>query len=109
MMETADICVAFYGAIVHDARIGIAHISVFMALYHLWRKNGATQPFYTKRAEVMELSKISSSATYHKVIRQLSDYGYIGYFPCCHPGRKSEVYFSAMQGETIEVIHTLDI
>ncbi|RYZ63108.1 MAG: hypothetical protein EOO14_00260 [Chitinophagaceae bacterium] len=84
----------FYQAILLDSRIGITHISLYVALYQLWEWKGFQKPLRVKRSEVMELAKISSSATYHKCLRQLIEYGFITYYPCSDPARKSEVYFT---------------
>lgn len=84
----------FYRAIISDARIGITHISLYVALYQLWEWNGFQKSLLIKRSEVMELAKISSSATYHKHLRQLIEYGFIIYYPCSDPARKSEVYLT---------------
>ncbi|RYY44754.1 MAG: hypothetical protein EOO06_17590 [Chitinophagaceae bacterium] len=83
----------FYQAILLDSRIGITHISLYVALHQLWEWNGFQRSVRIKRNEVMELAKISSSATYHKHLRQLIEYGFITYFPCSDPAGKSEVYF----------------
>ena len=83
----------FYQAILQDSRIGITHISLYVALYQLWECSGFQKALMIKRSEVMELAKISSSATYHKHLRQLIEYGFIIYYPSCDPARKSEIYF----------------
>lgn len=83
----------FYQSIRSDARIGTTHISLYVALYQMWNWGRGEIPVLIKRKDVMELAKISSSATYHKCLRQLVEYGFIRYFPCSDPAKKSEVYF----------------
>lgn len=39
----------------------------------------------------MEASRIRSRATYHKVIRELQEFGYLKYFPSYHPVEGSKV------------------
>lgn len=85
---------AFYEKILADARIGTTHISLFMAFYQLWNLGGRRSPVLIKRRQVMELAKISSSATYHKCLKHLVQYGYVHYFPCSNPANKSEIYFT---------------
>lgn len=88
-MEIPDFYTGFYGAISQDARIGLAHISLYIALYQLWCSRGGQTQILIKRKELMELSKIGSSATYHKCLRNLVEYGYIGYTPSFNPAEKS--------------------
>ncbi|HEV7333098.1 MAG TPA: hypothetical protein VGN63_18835 [Flavisolibacter sp.] len=83
----------FYAYIVPDVTIGSSHISLFMALYQLWSENDWQTPVLVKRKEVMQRSKIGSSATYHKSLRQLVQVGCIHYEPCSNPALKSKVYF----------------
>jgi len=83
----------FYRAILLDARIGTTHISLYVALFQLWQWSGFQMPLLIKRRDVMGLAKISSSATYHKHLRQLIEYGFLTYYPSSDPARKSEVYF----------------
>lgn len=83
----------FYKAILSDARISTTHISLYAALYQLWNWNRCKMPIRFKRKEIMELAKISSSATYHKCLQQLIEYGFIVYYPSSDPVQKSEVYF----------------
>ena len=85
----------FYEAIVNDPRIGPLHISLYVTLYQLWLTNNSQKALRVKRREVMEFSKISSSATYHKYLRELVEYGFITYYPSSDPGKGSEVYFRA--------------
>jgi hypothetical protein len=39
----------------------------------------------------MKLARINSKATYHRVIHELTSYGYIRYSPSYHPVKGSEV------------------
>jgi hypothetical protein len=42
---------------------------------------------------LMGYSRIASVATYHKCIRELDEYGYIGYQPSYHPVNGSLIYW----------------
>jgi hypothetical protein len=92
-MVEKDVLHNFFGAIREDPRIGTSHISVFMALYMIWRQNSGAFSFLATRREVMTVAKISGLATYHKCIRELHSYGYITYRPSFHPGVGSWVSF----------------
>ena len=84
---------SFYHAIISDPRIGSTHICLYVALFQMWQWSGFQQPLFIRRSEVMIHAKISSSATYHKGLRQLVEYGYLNYFPTSDPAKKSELYF----------------
>lgn len=82
---------AFYQAASADRRIGACHISLYMALFHLWQVNGFRNPVLISRAEVMPAAKINGRATYHKCMKELQEYGYIEYAPSFNPAIKSRV------------------
>lgn len=74
-----------------DERLLATHMSLFSALwiaYHLQKK---IQPFQVSRKKLMSCSKIASTRTYHKCIRELIESGYILYEPSYHPLNGSEV------------------
>lgn len=89
----------FLRQIVFDERIGSMHTSLHVALCMMWLRNGCANPFPIPRREIMELSKIRSKATYHKCIRELSQWGHISYAPSFHPRKGSAV--SLLKNETI--------
>ncbi len=71
----------FIRSIRNDPRICISHIGLFTVLYHQQLEYGGQAPFPIKRDEIMETAKISSTATYFKILNQLADFGYIRYMP----------------------------
>jgi hypothetical protein len=79
MMERIAYFGKFYEAIGHDTRIGPVHVSVYMALLHLWGKQGYTSPIHIFSRDVMPLAKISGIATYYRALKELNKYGYIKY------------------------------
>lgn len=95
-MQTEDFCAGFYGAISQDGCIGLSHISLYLALYQLWCGRGDEPEILIKRKEIMELSKIGSSATYHKCLQHLVEYGYIAYTPSFNPAKKSKISLLAV-------------
>jgi hypothetical protein len=84
----------FYCAINADPRIGVSHISLYMALFRQFSLNQFQNPVSIQRMDVMQLAKINGRATYHKCMRDLADYGYINYIPSLNPRSKSLVYLN---------------
>lgn len=71
----------FYFKMKDDHRIGPVHISLYMAIFHLYQLNGFVNPVPVNRALLMELSKIRGLATYHKCVKELVEGRYIHYSP----------------------------
>lgn len=82
---------AFFDRIAVDERIHPTHISLYMALFQFWNLNRFQNPISISRSEMMVVSKIQAKATYHKVIKELHEYGFIVYKPSYNPFRGSEV------------------
>jgi len=76
-----------------DQRLNPTHISLFSGLFVLWQRNGFVCPFVITRRLLMAFSRIASIATYHKCIKELGAYGYIGYQPSYHPKKGSLVFW----------------
>ncbi len=89
----------FYGRISKDDRLNPTHISLYIALFQQWNISRFASPISISRSELMLISKISSPATYHKCIRQLSEFGYLKYVPSSNPNRGSKVYMYDFQAE----------
>ncbi|WP_143014194.1 hypothetical protein [Mucilaginibacter pineti] len=87
----------FFNKASKDARIGIAHIGLFVTLLQLLSEQDSEGPLVTYSGTVMQVAKISSSATYHKLMRELDAYGYIKYNPSYYKGRGSCIYLSPSQ------------
>jgi hypothetical protein len=66
-----------------------------MAVFQLWNQNRFQNPIGISRDELMRISKISSTATFHKCIKELSTKGYVIYSPSYNP----------FKGSTLEVIN----
>ena len=88
---------AAYGSLIKrmgkDHRVIATHVSLFTALFIQWQRSHFRSPFSVTRKELMAYSKIASTATYHKCIRELDEYGYIRYRPSYHPGKGSLIYW----------------
>ena len=91
-MEHLSDLTEFFSSIVHDHRIGTTHISLYMALFHFYNLNGFKNPVNITRATVMPIAKINGLATYHKCMKDLSEFGYIQYVPSFNPAISSQVY-----------------
>ncbi|HMR90955.1 MAG TPA: hypothetical protein PKC69_01520 [Chitinophagaceae bacterium] len=75
-----------------DVRINAIHISMYTALVHYCREKQYRHPVSVFSHELMPLCKISGSATYHRSIRELHEYGYIRYVPSYNHFLGSLVY-----------------
>ena len=84
----------FFMAIERDPRISITHIGIYAALLQYWKEHQYANPIQVFSYEIMKIAKISSSATYHKSIRDLSGFGYIRYEPSFKKNQGSKIYFS---------------
>jgi hypothetical protein len=82
---------AFFDRIAVDERIHPTHISLYMALFQFWNLNRFQNPISISRSEMMVVSKIQAKATYHKVIKELHEFGFIVYKPSYNPFKGSEV------------------
>ncbi len=83
----------FFNAIAGDPRISITHIGIYAALLQYRNQMQTDNPVCILSHEVMRIAKISGCATYHKIIKQLSEYGYIKYEPSYKRNQRSKVYF----------------
>lgn len=59
-MELFTPMTEFYEAIADDARIGVTHISLYMALLQEWNLNGGQNPISIARLAVMKAAKINA-------------------------------------------------
>jgi hypothetical protein len=74
-----------------DKRLNTTHVSLYMALFQFWNLNRFREEFYIDRQEVMELSKIGSTATYHRCLKQMDSWNYLEYFPSHNPYKGSKI------------------
>ncbi len=81
----------FYELIAQDNRLTTAHVSLYMALFQFWNLNRFQNPISISRNEMMEISKIGSTNTYTKCLKELHTYGYIQYLPSFNPLKGSTV------------------
>lgn len=86
----------FCDTIEEDARIGITHVSLYVALLYEYLTGSLQQPIYANSTKLMKKAKMSRR-TYMKCIRELQQFGYISYKPSCDPGKRSQVYLKRLQ------------
>jgi len=87
-----DKLMEYLSAISLDNRINTWHLAFYTALLLLWLQNNRENLFNVSRRKVMKLSRIKSTATYHKVLRELQAFGYIEYVPSYDPYKGSQVW-----------------
>lgn len=85
----------FFEKVSIDFELNPTHISLYMAIFQLWNQNRFQNPIGISRDELMRISKISSTATYHKCIKELAERKYVNYKPSYNP----------FKGSTLEVIN----
>ena len=91
--EQMELLSAFLESVKDDPRIGTAHISLYVSLIRLWGERSFAKPLYVFSHEIMPMCKIAGTATYHRSIRDLHEYGYIKYIPSYNHFLGSLVYF----------------
>jgi hypothetical protein len=74
-----------------DERLNTTHFSLYMALFQFWNINRFPEEFYIDRQEVMQLSKIGSTATYHGCLKQMDSWKYLKYTPSHNPFKGSKI------------------
>lgn len=65
--------------VTQDNRLQPSHLCLYISMFSLWERSRFNTPFRISRRQLMKLSKIKSTATYHKCIRELVSFGYINY------------------------------
>lgn len=58
-----------------------SHCCLFLAIFSVWEKSNFSLKFKVSRKILMRLSKIASTATYHKCLKDLIHFGFIKYEP----------------------------
>lgn len=58
-----------------------SHVSLYLALFHLWNLSRFNNPISVCRSEVLNVSRIGSKTTYHKCLKDLHEKGFIIYYP----------------------------
>ncbi|XHR94316.1 hypothetical protein ACFJIV_29200 [Mucilaginibacter sp. UC70_90] len=93
-MDGLDTLLRFYEKAARDGRIGVAHLGLYATLFDCWARQGFEGPVTAYAKDLMSLAKISSSATYHRLIRELAAYGYVKYLPSFYKRKASAIYLN---------------
>jgi hypothetical protein len=98
MSELSDISVFMDQARV-DGRVGPLHVSLYVALYYCWQRQGGSGPVEFVARELMPLAKIAGFTPFHRCLKQLHTYGYIVYEPSFNPAIKSRAFLPIHKGD----------
>jgi len=82
---------AFFAQVQKDDRLHANHISLYMALFHLWNRQHFPITFPVLREEVLSLCRIGSRSTYSRCLKDLERFNYIIYKAAKHPFAPSMV------------------
>lgn len=75
----------FFNSIAIEKTLNPTHISLYITIFQCWNLNRFKNPFTITREDIMRGSKIASTATYHKCIKDLQRLGYLDYNPSFNP------------------------
>lgn len=68
-----------------DEKISPSHRSLYLAFFELWNQKRFPKTIMLNSKQVMALAKIRSRTTYHKLLRELKNWGYLQYHPSTNP------------------------
>jgi len=81
----------FFLSIESDPRVGPMHICLYLTLIDQMTID-KTNPISIRSRKIMSKAKIFGVGTYHRVIRDLNEFGYIEYVPSHYHRKASQVY-----------------
>lgn len=81
----------YISRMVSDTRLKPVHLSLSLALCHVWITSQFQRPYRISRRLMMKASRIRSKSTYHRALKELQAFGYLKYSPSYHPRKASEV------------------
>lgn len=84
--------------LIADRRCTSQHISLYVVLFHQWNSQHFPQRLKIFRSELMEDSKIGNKNTYTTCLKNLHEWGYLGYFPSSSKYHASEVTITVFTG-----------
>jgi hypothetical protein len=80
-METSELLSAFMQGIAENTKVSAHHISVYMALVDHKTRKGRQGAFTVFSREILPYAKLSRPGTYHRIMSELAEFGYIRYTP----------------------------
>jgi hypothetical protein len=99
---------AVFQKIYADKRLNTTHVSLYMALFQFWNINRFPEEFYIDRQEIMQLSKIGSTATYHGCLKQMNTWKYLKYMPSHNPYKGSKIKLFNFGTTSEQVVNELE-
>ena len=84
-MEPMELLNQFMSLARDNPRVTAYHISVYVALLYYSQGKGGVSSFTVFSREVLPFAKLLRPGTYHRLMTELSEYGYIGYCPSHSP------------------------
>lgn len=96
-MTTLKYLNIFYKLLRENKNLKHSHLTLYLTLYREWFNNGFKNPISISRPEMMQASKIQSSSTYHKCLKDLQDSGLIYYKPSFNPFKGTDVYIRKLK------------
>ncbi|CDF80292.1 conserved hypothetical protein containing HTH do main [Formosa agariphila KMM 3901] len=82
---------AIFKVFQNDPRLNPSHISLYMALFQYWNYKSFQDTIFISREDIMNMSKLGSKTTYHRCIKNLSDWKYLLYLPSHNPYKGSQI------------------
>lgn len=78
-MKYATHLYAFLREVEQNEKLLPTHISLYLALFQLWRHHHFQNPIPATRTELMRISKISSRTTYQRCVKDLENMKWLTY------------------------------
>lgn len=91
-MNKEDKIDLFISSATKDCRINKGHVALYVTLIHFWKGQNCINPLRLFGQQVMPVAKISSNSTYHRLIKELHEFGYINYSPSYYKAKASLIY-----------------
>jgi len=98
----------FLERVKEDSRLNPTHISLYLSLFRIWNIGRFPASFFINREEAMSVSKIGSKCTYHRCISNLTEWGYIEYFPSRNPYKGSRVKILSLHSSLEDILKHKD-
>ncbi|WNM19497.1 hypothetical protein [Flavobacterium capsici] len=95
-MQKANYIVNFLDKAISNKSITSIQINLYVALWYAWINNNQINPISISREDLMKISKIHSTATYHKSMKLLHENGFITYVPSFNPYKSSQVFLNKL-------------
>lgn len=92
-MELLQLLSEFMPSIRDNPKVTACHVSVYIALVYYCQTIGASHSFTVFSREILPYAKLLKPGTYHRIMNDLHEFGYIFYTPSHSPVLGSLVQF----------------